>query len=123
MDSPLRREREKHRLTLEQVADRIRQLGHERGYNLGIDANTVSRHELGKIIKPRHPYPMLYSELYGVPVEALWPVGRIDGMNRRTFLQTIAATTGGALLDGSTDDLLVLPRFDGQADGSVRLPA
>jgi hypothetical protein len=108
MSSPLRREREKRRLTLEQVADLIRQLGHERGYNLGIDGNSVSRHELGRISKPRHPYPMLYSKLYGVPVEALWPVGRIDGMDRRTFLQTIAATTGGALLDGSTDDLQAL---------------
>jgi hypothetical protein len=108
MTSPLRREREKRNLTLEQVADLIRQLGHERGHNVGIDGNSVSRHERGVITKPRHPYPLLYSELYGVPVEALWPVGRIDGMDRRRFLQSLAATTGGVLLDGAQDDLEAL---------------
>jgi hypothetical protein len=108
MTSPLRREREKRNLTLEQVADLIRQLGHERGHNVGIDGNTVSRHERGVITKPRHPYPMLYSELFGVAVHQLWPMGTIPDVDRRTFLQSLAAATGGAFLDAPGDDLAAL---------------
>jgi hypothetical protein len=100
----LRKERERRSWTLDQVADAIRQLGHEHGHhNLGIDANAVSRHERGVIAFPRHPYPRLYAQLYGTEIRMLWPLGKLDGMNRRTFLQAIAAASGGALLDGGDD--------------------
>jgi tetratricopeptide (TPR) repeat protein len=101
MGSPLRTERERRGWTLEQVADAIRQLGHDRGHhNLGIDANAISRHERGVIALPCHPYPTLYAELYRVPVERLWPTGSMAGVNRRSFLQVVAAASGGALLCG-----------------------
>lgn len=100
----LRTERERRGWTLEEVADAIRQLGHERGHhNLGIDANAVSRHERGVIGLPRHPYPTLYAALYGVPVAALWPTGTMADVNRRTFLQVVAAAGGGTLLGGDDD--------------------
>jgi tetratricopeptide (TPR) repeat protein len=105
MGSPLRQERERRGWTLEQVADAIRQLGHERGHhNLGIDSNSVSRHERGVVGLPRHPYPSLYAALYGVPVAALWPAGTMADVNRRTFLQVVAAAGGGRLL-AADDDL------------------
>ena len=103
MGSPLRTERQRRGWTLEQVADLLRQLGHERGHhNLGIDANAVSRHERGAIAFPRSPYPALYAHLYGVAVEALWPAARIEAMERRRFLQAMAATPVAALLPAAT---------------------
>jgi tetratricopeptide (TPR) repeat protein len=104
--SPLQRERERRGPTWTQefVADRIRQLGHEHGHgSLGIDANSVSRHERGVIAMPRAPYPALYAELFGLPVETLWPTATMDGMDRRTFLQAIAAASGSALLPAGDD--------------------
>jgi transcriptional regulator with XRE-family HTH domain len=103
MDSPLRRERERRNWSQEDVADRLRALDP----GCGIDANTVSRHERGLHI-PRAIYRDLYARLYGVTVQSLWPVGTIRGVDRRTFLQSLAATTGGALLDASGDDLQAL---------------
>jgi transcriptional regulator with XRE-family HTH domain len=104
MGSPLRTERQRRGWTLEQVADLLRQLGHERGHhNLGIDANAVSRHERGAIAFPRSPYPALYAHLYGVAVEALWPAARIEAMERRRFLQAMAATPVAALLPAAPD--------------------
>jgi hypothetical protein len=98
--SLLRREREKRNLTLEQVADQLRQLAADRGLNVGIDGNTVSRHERGIIAMPRPPYPELYARLYRTTVAALWP-GRMTGMERRQFLQAMAATPMAALLGGA----------------------
>jgi hypothetical protein len=102
MDSPLRREREQRRLTQEQVADQLRnEVGPANGYsNLGIDANAVSRHERGIIAIPRPPYPELYAKLYRTTVGTLWP-GRMTGMERRQFLQAMAATPLAALLPGA----------------------
>jgi transcriptional regulator with XRE-family HTH domain len=102
--SPLRRARARRELTQEQVADLLRQLGLERGHGeLGVDANAVSRHERGVIGMPRPPYPQLYAELYGVGVDRLWPAATMGGMNRRTFLQAVAAASGGALLPAGDD--------------------
>jgi tetratricopeptide (TPR) repeat protein len=105
-ESPLQRERERRGPTWTQefVADRIRQLGHEHGYgSLGIDANSVSRHERGIIAMPRHPYPALYAMLYGAPVEKLWPAARIEPMERRRFLHVLAATPVAAMLPAQSD--------------------
>ena len=101
--TPLQRHRRARNWTQEQVADRLRQLA---GQELGIDANTVSRHERGIIAMPRAPYPELYAKLYRTTVGTLWPPSRIGGMERRRFLQTMAATPLAALLGGedpSTD--------------------
>jgi transcriptional regulator with XRE-family HTH domain len=107
--SPLQRARERRRLTQEQVADELRRLGLEHGHGeLGVDANAVSRHERGVIAMPRPPYPALYSALYDVPVGELWPLATMGGMDRRTFLQAMAATGGAALLPGNEDDAAAL---------------
>src|SRR5215207_6761022 len=92
----LQRHRRARNWTQEQVADQLRQLG---GHELGIDANAVSRHERGIIAMPRPPYPELYAELYRTTVATLWP-GRMTGMERRQFLQAMAATPLAAVLGG-----------------------
>jgi transcriptional regulator with XRE-family HTH domain len=96
--TPLQRHRRARNWTQEQVADQLRQLG---GDDLGIDANAVSRHERGIIAMPRPPYPELYARLYRTTVGTLWPPGRIGGMERRRFLQAVAATPLAALLGGA----------------------
>src|SRR5215211_477162 len=100
--TPLQRHRRALGMTQEQVADQLRnQVGPAHGYpNLGIDANAVSRHERGIITIPRPPYPELYAKLYRTTVGTLWP-GRMTGMERRQFLQAVAATPLAALLGGS----------------------
>jgi transcriptional regulator with XRE-family HTH domain len=95
--TPLQRHRRARNWTQEQVADQLRQLA---GHELGIDANAVSRHERGIIAMPRPPYPELYAKLYRTTVGTLWPPGRIGGMERRRFLQTMAATPLAAMLGG-----------------------
>jgi hypothetical protein len=99
--TPLQRHRRAQNMTQEQVADQLRnEVGPAHGYpNLGIDANAVSRHERGIIAIPRPPYPELYARLYRTTVAALWP-GRMTGMERRQFLQAMAATPLAALLSG-----------------------
>ena len=99
----LRRERERRGWSQEEVADRLRQLDP----SCGIDANTVSRHERGLHV-PRASYRTLYADLYGTTVHELWPPGTVDDMDRRRFLQAIAATTSGVFLDGGQDDLEAL---------------
>jgi tetratricopeptide (TPR) repeat protein len=106
--SPLQRARERRGLTQEQVADELRRLGLDHGHGeLGVDANAVSRHERGVIAMPRAPYPALYNALYDVPVGELWPA-TMSGMDRRTFLQAIAATGGAALLPSDDDAAAML---------------
>jgi hypothetical protein len=102
--TPLQRHGRALGMSQEQVADQLRnEVGPARGYpNLGIDANAVSRHERGIVAMPRSPYPELYAELYGTTVAALWP-GRMTGMDRRTFLQVVAAAGGSTLLAGEDD--------------------
>jgi hypothetical protein len=95
--TPLQRHRHARSWTQEQVADQLRQLG---GQDLGIDANAVSRHERGIIAIPRPPYPELYARLYRTTVGTLWP-GRMSGMERRQFLQAVAATPLAAMLGGA----------------------
>jgi transcriptional regulator with XRE-family HTH domain len=96
--TPLQRHRRARNWTQEQVADQLRQLA---GQDLGIDANAVSRHERGIIAMPRPPYPELYARLYRTTVGTLWPPSRIGGMERRRFLQAVAATPLAALLGGA----------------------
>ncbi len=89
--SPLRRERKRRGWTLERVANELRQLSAKLGYGEpGVDANAVSRWELGKH-QPLEPYPELFALLYETTVEALWP-GTIDDMRRREFLRSLGAT-------------------------------
>jgi hypothetical protein len=101
--TPLQRHRRARNLTQAEVADQLcNVVGPAHGYpNLGIDANAVSRHERGIIAMPRPPYPELYAKLYRTTVGTLWPPGRIGGMERRRFLQAMAATTGAAVLGGA----------------------
>ncbi len=89
--SPLRRERKRRGWTLERVANELRQLSAKLGYGEpGVDANAVSRWELGKH-QPQEPYPELFAWLYETTVEALWP-GTMDDMRRREFLRSLGAT-------------------------------
>jgi transcriptional regulator with XRE-family HTH domain len=114
--TPLQRHRRARNWTQEQVADQLRQLA---GHELGIDANAVSRHERGIIAMPRPPYPELYAELYRTTVATLWP-GRMTGMERRRFLQAMAATPLAALLPGAD------PSAEARGDcrrGGLRPPA
>ena len=103
--TPLQRHRRARNWTQAHVADQLcNVVGPAHGHqDLGIDANAVSRHERGIIVMPRAPYPELYAKLYRTTVGTLWPAGRIDGMERRTFLQVVAAAGGGALLAGEDD--------------------
>jgi hypothetical protein len=98
--TPLQRHRRARNWTQDQVADQLRQLG---GPGLGIDANTVSRHERGVIAMPRPPYPALYARLYRTTVATLWPAATMADMDRRIFLQMVAAAGGGTLLGGDDD--------------------
>jgi hypothetical protein len=102
-ETPLQRHRRARNWTQADVADQLCNLiGPAHGYpNLGIDANTVSRHERGIIAMPRPPYPELYAKLYRTTIGTLWPPSRIGGMERRRFLQAMAATAGAAMLGGA----------------------
>lgn len=68
----LRQYREMSRWTLEDVAEKLSALSTE---PIPLDRNAVSRHELGKIKKPSRRYRDLYSELYSVSEDQLWPPG------------------------------------------------
>ncbi len=95
--SPLRRERKRRGWTLERVVNELRRLGAKHGYGeLGVDANAVSRWELGKH-QPQQPYPELFAILYEMTVEGLWP-STIDDMRRREFLISLGATGVAAAL-------------------------
>ncbi len=66
----LREHRLRLGLTQEQAAAELARLA---GRELSIDGNAVSRHERGKV-RPTAYHQALYSRLYGVSVEQLWPV-------------------------------------------------
>ena len=103
--TPLQRHRRARNWTQAHVADQLcNVVGPAHGHHdLGIDANAVSRHERGIIALPRPPYPELYAKLYRTTVGTLWPAGTMAGMNRRIFLQVVAAAGGGTLLAGDDD--------------------
>jgi hypothetical protein len=78
--TPLQRARGARGWSQARVADELRDLAWQLGHGeLGIDANSVSRHERGVIRRPRDPLPELYARLYETPVEALWPEGEASG--------------------------------------------
>jgi hypothetical protein len=103
--TPLQHHRRARNWTQADVADQLcNVIGPAHGHHdLGIDANAVSRHERGIIAMPRPPYPELYAKLYQTTVGTLWPAGRMAGMDRRTFLQVVAAAGGSTLLAGEDD--------------------
>jgi transcriptional regulator with XRE-family HTH domain len=72
----LQRERHARGWTQQQAIDRLKRLAHERGYGQrfdGLDSNTLSRYEHGRIRRPRAPLPELFAALYGVPAAVLFP--------------------------------------------------
>jgi transcriptional regulator with XRE-family HTH domain len=72
----LQHERHARGWTQQQAIDRLKRLAHERGYGQrfdGLDVNTLSRYEHGRIRRPRAPLPELFAALYGVPAAALFP--------------------------------------------------
>jgi tetratricopeptide (TPR) repeat protein len=113
--TPLQRHRRARNWTQADVAEQLcNVIGPQRGHpTLGIDANAVSRHERGVIGQPREPYPMLYAALYDTTVEALWPAGRIDGMQRRQFLHAMAVATGAVMLPGADPDAAAITSVTG----------
>lgn len=55
---------------------RAQRLAHEHGYGTrldGLDANTISRYEHGRVCRPRPPVPELFAALYQHPVPVLFP--------------------------------------------------
>lgn len=77
--SPLRHEREVRRWTQQRAIDHLKQLAHDCGYGNrfdGLDVNTLSRYERGRIGRPRDPLPDLFAALYGKPTELLFPERR-----------------------------------------------
>jgi hypothetical protein len=113
--TPLQRHRRARNWTQAQVADQLcNVVGPQHGYpTLGLDANAVSRHERGVIARPREPYPMLYATLYHTTVEALWPAGRIDRMQRRQFLHAMAATAGAVMLPSADPNVEAITSVTG----------
>jgi transcriptional regulator with XRE-family HTH domain len=72
----LQRERHARDWTQQEAIDRLKRLAHERGYGQrfdGLDSNTLSRYERGRIRRPRAPLPELFAALYEVSVEELFP--------------------------------------------------
>jgi transcriptional regulator with XRE-family HTH domain len=74
--SRLRHERKIRGWTQQEVIDHLKRLAHECGYGNrfdGLDVNTLSRYERGRIGRPRDPLPDLFAALYGKPAEVLFP--------------------------------------------------
>ena len=75
----LQRERHARGWSQQQVIDRLKRLAYERGYGQrfdGLEVNTLSRYEHGRIRRPRAPLPELFAALYKVPVSELFPARR-----------------------------------------------
>jgi transcriptional regulator with XRE-family HTH domain len=53
------------------LADNLNKLAQQRGVNIEVSTNTVSRWERGVIKRPHPLVRQLLAELFGVPVEAL----------------------------------------------------
>jgi transcriptional regulator with XRE-family HTH domain len=77
----LQRERFARDWTQQEAIDRLKRLAQERGYGQrfdGLDSNTLSRYERGRIRRPRAPLPELFAALYEAPVEELFPRRKPD---------------------------------------------
>jgi transcriptional regulator with XRE-family HTH domain len=72
----LQRERYARGWTQQQAIDRLKRLAHERGDGHrfdGLDVNTLSRYEHGRIRRPRAPLRALFAALYEMPAAELFP--------------------------------------------------
>jgi transcriptional regulator with XRE-family HTH domain len=72
----LQRERCRRGWTQQEAIDRLKRLAYERGHGRrfdGLDVNTLSRYEHGRIRRPHPPLPALFAALYQVPEEELFP--------------------------------------------------
>ena len=66
------------RLDQQEAIDQLKELAYKRGHGRrcdGLDVNTLSRYEHGRIRRPRPPLPILFAALYQAPVEELFPPG------------------------------------------------
>jgi transcriptional regulator with XRE-family HTH domain len=72
----LQRERSVRGWTQQEAIDRLKRLAYEHGEDHrfdGLDMNTLSRYERGRIRRPRAPLPALFAALYQVPAAELFP--------------------------------------------------
>jgi transcriptional regulator with XRE-family HTH domain len=97
----LQRERCRRGWTQQEAIDRLKRLAYEQGHGRrfdGLDVNTLSRYEHGRIRRPRPPLPALFAALYQVPVEELFPsVARpVARQPRRRLALALVPAAGNA---------------------------
>jgi transcriptional regulator with XRE-family HTH domain len=93
----LQRERHRRGWTQQQAIDRLKRLAYEQGHGRrfdGLDGNTLSRYERGRIRRPRPPLPALFAALYQVPVGELFPL--IARQRHRRPALALVPTAGNA---------------------------
>jgi transcriptional regulator with XRE-family HTH domain len=136
----LQRERHRRGWTQQEAIDRLKRLAHARGHGDrldGLDTNTLSRYEHGRIRRPRPPLPELFATLYQVPVEALFPshpaavtadrpgtlLAVLMGERRWTRERTLRELATRARQMGEPDYVLSLRQLERWLAGQVGTPA